>query len=56
MVVPLAIGLVGRDGRDLPLKLDDGRAIERGVLTLARPAETFLFADIGEPPVPSLNR
>jgi aminopeptidase N len=56
MVVPLAIGLVGRDGRDLPLKLGDGRAIERGVLTLAKPAETFLFADIGEPPVPSLNR
>ena len=56
MVVPLAIGLVGRDGRDLPLKHDDGRAIERGVLTLAKPAETFLFADIGEPPVPSLNR
>jgi aminopeptidase N len=56
MVVPLAIGLVGRDGRDLPLKLGDGRAIERGVLTLAKPAETFLFADVGEPPVPSLNR
>jgi len=56
MVVPLAIGLVGRDGRDLPLKLGEGRAIERGVLTLAKPAETFLFADIGEPPVPSLNR
>jgi aminopeptidase N len=56
MVVPLAIGLVGRDGRELPLKLGDGRAIERGVLTLAKPAETFLFADIGEPPVPSLNR
>ena len=26
MVIPLAIGLVGRDGRDLPLKLADGRA------------------------------
>ena len=56
MVIPLAIGLVGRDGRDLPLKLSDGRAIERGVLTLTRPAETFVFGDIGEPPVPSLNR
>jgi aminopeptidase N len=30
--------------------------IERGVLTLTRPAETFVFGDIGEPPVPSLNR
>jgi aminopeptidase N len=56
MVVPLAIGLVGRDGRDLPLKLGDGRAIERDVLTLTKPAETFMFADIDEPPVLSLNR
>ena len=56
MVIPLAIGLVGRDGRDLPLKLRDGRTIERGVLTLTKPAETFVFGDIGEPPVPSLNR
>src|SRR5262249_13216744 len=38
MVVPLAIGLVGRDSRDLPLKLGNGRAIERGVLTLTTPA------------------
>jgi aminopeptidase N len=56
MVIPLAIGLVGRDGRNLPLKLSDGRTIERGVLTLTKPAETFVFGDIGEPPVPSLNR
>ena len=56
MAIPLAIGLVGRDGRDLPLKLRDGRTIERGVLTLTKPAETFVFGDIGEPPVPSLNR
>ncbi|MGZ3292342.1 MAG: aminopeptidase N, partial [Xanthobacteraceae bacterium] len=56
MVIPFAIGLVGRDGRDLSLKLSDGRAIERGVLTLTKPAESFVFGDIGEPPVPSLNR
>ncbi len=54
--IPLAIGLVGRDGRDLALKLGDGRTIERGVLTLTKGAETFVFGDIGEPPVPSLNR
>jgi aminopeptidase N len=56
MAIPLAIGLVGRDGRDLPLKLRDGRTIERGVLKLTNPAETFVFGDIAEPPVPSLNR
>ena len=56
MVIPFTIGLVGRDGRDLALKLSDGRAIERGVLTLTKPAESFVFGDIVEPPVPSLNR
>ncbi|MEA2905590.1 MAG: aminopeptidase [Alphaproteobacteria bacterium] len=56
MVIPLAVGLVGRDGADLPLKLADGRSVERGVLALTRSAETFVFVDIGEPPVPSLNR
>src|SRR5256886_14335147 len=56
MVVPLAVGLVGRDGRDLPLKLGALRAIEHGVLILTEPADTFVFADIGEPPVLSLNR
>jgi aminopeptidase N len=56
MVIPLAIGLVGRDGLDLPLALADGRPIERGVLRLTKAAESFVFADIGDQPVPSLNR
>ncbi len=56
MVIPLAIGLVGRDGRDLPLNLVDGRTIERSVLTLTKPSESFLFANVPEQPVLSLNR
>jgi len=56
MVIPLGLGLVGRDGRDLPLRVADGRKIEHGVLALTKPAETFVFTDIGEAPVPSLNR
>jgi aminopeptidase N len=56
MVIPLAVGLVGRDGHELPLKSIDGGTIERGVLTLTKPAESFLFADVAEPPVASLNR
>jgi aminopeptidase N len=56
MVIPLAVGLVGRDGRDLPLKFRDGGNVERGVLTLTKPAETFVFEGIDAPPVPSLNR
>jgi len=56
MVIPLAVGLVGREGRDLPLKLEDGRAVERGVLILTKSVETFVFADVAERPVASLNR
>src|SRR5262247_2749476 len=37
MVIPLALGLVGRDGRGLPLKLRDGQAIERNMITLTKP-------------------
>jgi aminopeptidase N len=56
MLIPLAAGLVGRDGRDLPLALADGRPLERGVLMLSSPAESFVFTGIPEFPVPSLNR
>ena len=34
MVIPLALGLVGRDGRDLPLKTKRRRRLERGVVEL----------------------
>jgi aminopeptidase N len=56
MVIPLALGLVGRDGRDLPLTLADGRTLERGMLVLTKPVETFVFSGLREAPVPSLNR
>ncbi|MPZ54988.1 MAG: aminopeptidase N [Rhizobiales bacterium] len=56
MVIPLAIGLVGPDGKDLPLRLSDGRHIERGVLVLTQSSESFTFTNIARRPVPSLNR
>ena len=56
MVIPITVGLLGRDGRDLPLALADGRSTERGVLILDRSAATFVFTGVVEPPVPSLNR
>jgi aminopeptidase N len=56
MVIPLGIGLVGQGGRDLPLTLSDGRKVERGVLVLSEPAESFEFTGIAEPPVLSINR
>ncbi len=56
MLFPLVIGLVAADGRDLPLIQADGSPLARGVLTLAGPAETFVFTGIAERPALSLNR
>ncbi|MGZ8300711.1 MAG: aminopeptidase N [Rhodoplanes sp.] len=56
MVIPLVTGLVGRDGRDLPLTLADGRKIERGVLLLDKAAQSFVFTGVTERPVLSTNR
>jgi aminopeptidase N len=55
MVIPLALGLVGKDGTDLPLMLD-GALLPRGVIELTRPSQSFVFTGIAERPVPSLNR
>ncbi len=56
MVIPLAVGLVGPDGNDLPLTLDDGTNAERGVLLITEPKQSFVFRDVDARPVPSLNR
>jgi len=55
MVIPLAVGLVGRSGADLPLAID-GRPLERGVLELTGPRQSFVFTGVAERPIPSLNR
>ena len=55
MIVPLALGLVGANGEDLPL-VANGQPIERGVLELTRPHQTFVFTGIAGRPVPSVNR
>ena len=56
MVIPLGVGLVGKDGRDLPLALAGGETVPRGVLVLDAPEKTFTFTGVAEPPVLSLNR
>src|SRR5438128_6168949 len=56
MVIPLVLGLVGKDGHDLALMTADGRSIERGVALLTHAAETLTFANAPERPIPSLNR
>src|SRR5690348_13982957 len=56
MVIPLDIGLVGKNGRDLPLTLASGAPIERGVLVLDQPEQSFEFTGVAEQPVLSINR
>jgi aminopeptidase N len=34
----------------------DGRPLDRNVLELTEPSSSFVFTDIAEPPIPSLNR
>jgi aminopeptidase N len=56
--IPVAVGLVGADGRDLPLQLD-GEPHATGttrVLELTRETQSFRFVNISQPPVPSLLR
>jgi aminopeptidase N len=55
MVIPLTVGLVGKNGSDLPLTVD-GRPLERGVLELTQPSQTFVFTGVEERPIPSFNR
>ena len=56
MAMPFALGLIGPNGRDLQLVLADGHKVERGVITLTKPKETFVFTGIEARPVASLNR
>ena len=55
MVITLALGLVGDNGVDLPL-VANGEALGRGVIEVTQPKQSFLFTEIPETPVPSLNR
>ena len=56
--IPVRIGLLGADGRDLPLRLtgERGDAPTSRVLVLEEGAATFSFEGIAERPVPSLLR
>jgi len=54
MVIPLGIGLVGKDGRDLPLTKTAG--VEHGVLILDQPSASITVSGISERPVLSINR
>jgi aminopeptidase N len=54
--IPVRIGLVGPDGRDMALKFAGGGALSDGVLSVTKPQQTFEFLEVAERPVPSLLR
>src|SRR5271165_5566298 len=58
MLIPLAMGLLGPDGGELPTRLENEAAARTGtrVLALAEPRQSFRFVDVPAPPVPSLLR
>ncbi|MFP5398863.1 MAG: aminopeptidase N [Gammaproteobacteria bacterium] len=56
-VIPVATGLLGRDGAVLPLRLAaDGDAADERLLVLDAPSASWTFHGVDEPPVPSLLR
>jgi aminopeptidase N len=54
--IPVAVGLLGADGRDLPLTLNGKDAGTTTVLELTEPEQTFVFTGVTEQPTPSLLR
>ncbi len=54
--MPLRMGLLGPDGRDLPLVLAGEGPVKGGVVEITKRAHTFRFKDVAERPVPSLLR
>jgi aminopeptidase N len=55
MVIPLRLGLVGKNGRDLPLMLQNGK-MAGDVIELTGAAQTYVFEGVAERPVLSINR
>jgi aminopeptidase N len=63
-VIPLAVGLVDLDGRDLPVNIDSqslfmgsrGHGARTAVLALTQAEHKFVFKQVPENPVPSLLR
>ncbi len=58
VVIPLAIGLIGRDGRALPVQLEDAPATgaTEQLLVLEEARSFYTFVNVDTEPVPSLLR
>ena len=56
--LPLVVGLVGEDCKDMPLSLSQSATIvgTSAILEITKPEETFVFGNVSQKPVPSLLR
>jgi len=54
--IPVAVGLLGADGRDLPLTIGGKDAGATAVLELTEPEQSFVFENVPEQPTPSILR
>ncbi|MFL6635081.1 MAG: aminopeptidase N [Massilia sp.] len=54
--IPVAVGLLGRDGRDLPLTIDGKDLGTTAVLELTDADQSFVFTGVTEQPTPSILR
>ena len=53
--IPIAMGLLDQNGKDMPLNIGDA-GIHDGMLALRKPEQEFVFTGVTEEPVPSLLR
>jgi aminopeptidase N len=56
MHIPLAFGLVGEDGKDMPVGAVEGATVENGIIHVRKRKHTVTFSGIASRPVLSLNR
>ena len=54
--IPVAVGLLGADGRDLPLTIGGKDAGATAVLELTESEQSFVFENVSEQPTPSILR
>ncbi len=56
MVIPVRLGLIGPDGRDVPLSLQSGELLHGNICVLDAAQTTLVFSGVAAEPVPSLLR
>ena len=54
--IPLALGLVGRDGADMPLQLIGVGSLNAPIIELTKAKQVFTFTGVATKPVLSINR